>query len=258
MIAHHIMTWRGWAKQQGATVELPTVLAELKQAGYDAIELGGSADAYGSAAALRALLADHGIAVAAWSSGVTANPWPANIEQCQRDFAFAAEMDVKTIVVCGGFLDGRRTAYDADYRLFGESLHAAITCAARYGQTIAYHPHKGCLVETLAEIDRLLRFCPELRLCIDVGHLAAVFEDPLLALDAHAERVVALHLKDFDRASNRFMELGRGQVDLAAVWAWIQRRSFTGPLIVERDAPPIPALESATISRAHWRHLTGG
>jgi inosose dehydratase len=258
MIAHHIMTWNGWAKQQGTTVDLPTVLAELKQAGYDAIEMGGTAAMHGSAAALQALLRDHGIAAAAWSSGVAANPWPANIEQYQREFAFAAEMGVRTIVVCGGFLDGRRTAYDADYRLFAESLNAAITCAARNGQTLAFHPHKGCLVETLAEIDRLLRFCPELRLCIDVGHLAAVFEDPLLALDAHADRVVALHLKDFDRVSNRFMELGRGQVDLAAVVAWIRRRSFAGPLIVERDAPPMPALESAMMSLAHWRQLTAG
>ena len=248
-IAHHAMTW--------GDAPLAQVLAEAKRAGYDEVEIGGDAAAHGSAAALRALLADHGVSVAAWSSGITANPWPANTEQYRREFDFAAEMGVRTIVVCGGFLDGRRTTRDADYRLFAENLQSAIQWAARNGQTVAFHPHKGCIVETLAEIDRLVRFCPELRLCIDVGHLAAVFEDPLLALDAHAARVVALHLKDFDPASNRFAELGRGAVDLAAVVAWIRRRAFTGPLIVERDSPQLPAAESAAISRAHWRALTG-
>ena len=257
MIAHHLMTWHGWAEQQKQEPHLPSILAEVKRAGYDAVEMGGDAASHGSAKALRALLADHGISIAAWGSGITANPWQGNTDQYRRELDFAAEMGVRTIVVCGGFLDGRRTTYAADYRLFGENLQSMIAWAARHGQTIAFHPHKGCIVETLGEIDRLIQFCPDLRLCIDVGHLAAVFEDPLLALDAHAARVVALHLKDYDRASNRFAELGRGQVDLAAVAAWVQRRGFTGPLIVERDSPPIPAVESATISRAHWRTLTG-
>lgn len=256
MIAHHIMTWHGWHKSQKTEPHLPTILSELKSAGYDAIEMGGDAKAHGSAAALQGLLATAGITVAAWSIGVTANPWPQNTEDYRRQLDFAAEMGVSMVVVCGGFLDGRRNTNLGDYRLFGENLQAAIDYAAKNRQTIAFHPHKGCIVETLAEIDALIRFCPQLKLCIDTGHLA-VFEDPLLALDAHADRVVALHLKDYDDIEKKFQELGRGQVDLAAVYAWIKRRAFTGPIIVERDSPPIPAAESATISRKHWRTISG-
>lgn len=257
MIAHHLMTWYGWLKSQKQEPHLPTILAEAKQAGYDTVQTGGDAGSNGPAADFKRLLADAGVGLAAWGVNVTANPWPANTEQYRRGLDYAAELEVKTVVVCGGFLDGRRTTYPADYRLFGENLQSAIAYAAQYGQTIAYHPHKGCIVETLAEMDHVLKYCPDLKFCIDIGHLAAVFEDPLLALDAHADRVVALHLKDFDKATNTFAELGRGQVDLGAVVAWMKRRNFTGPAIVERDAPRIPGLESAIISRKHWRALTG-
>ena len=161
------------------------------------------------------------------------------------------------IVICGGFLDGRRTTYEADYRLFAENLGSAQAWAKRNGQTLAFHPHKGCVVETLAEVDRLVRYLPSLTLCVDTGHLAAIGEDPLLCLDAHALRVVALHLKDYDKPSNRFAELGRGQIDLAAVMAWSTRTGFSGPMIVERDDPPMPAIDSARISREHLRTLLG-
>lgn len=256
-IAHHLMTWHGWLHKNKLAVDTPAILAEVRAAGYDAVEMGGDAKAHGSAAILRQQLASAGVAIAAWSSGVTANPWGPNTESYRREFDFAAELGVKLIVICGGFLDGRRTTHEGDYRLFAENLGAAQAWAARNGQTLAFHPHKGCIVETLAEVDRLARYLPGLKLCVDVGHLAAVFEDPLLCLDAHTARVVALHLKDFDKSTNRFAELGRGQVDLAAVMAWSRRSGFTGPLIVERDDPPMPAVESARISREHLRTLVG-
>jgi inosose dehydratase len=250
-IAHHLMTWHGWLKKNKLPVDLPAILAEVKAAGYDGVEMGGDGKALGPAATVRQQLADAGLGIAAWSSGVTANPWAANTESYRRELDFAAELGVGTIVVCGGFLDGRRTTYEADYRLFAENLGAAQRWGERNRQTLAFHPHKGCIVETLGEVDRLVRYLPGLRLCVDTGHLLAVGEDPLLCLDAHAARVAALHLKDFDKAANRFTELGRGQVDLAAVLAWAARNRFSGPVIVERDDPPMPAVESARLSREH-------
>lgn len=251
VIAHHLMTWHGWLSKNKLAVDTPAILAEVKSAGYDAVEMGGEAKVHGSAALLRQQLAAAGVAIAAWSSGVTANPWSANTDSYRREFDFAAELGVKLIVICGGFLDGRRTTYEADYRLFAENLGSAQAWAKRNGQTLAFHPHKGCIVETLAEVDRLVRYLSSLQLCVDTGHLAAVGEDPLLCLDAHASRVVALHLKDYDKPSNRFAELGRGQVDFSAVIAWKNRSGFCGPMIVERDDPPMPAIDSARISRAH-------
>ena len=254
MLAHHLMTFDGWARSQKRSLELPVAFAEIRAAGYDGVEMGGDAASCGPSAQLKRQLADAGLGLAAWSVGVTANPWAPSTEAFTRQIAYAAELGVTVAVVCGGFLPGgRRTVAPADYRLFGENYLAHEAIAAKAGIALAYHPHRGCLVETTAEVDAFARFVPGLKLCPDTGHLAACLDDPLVLLDAHPSRVIAMHLKDYDPASYNFAELGRGRVDLAAVLAWIRRRGWSGPLIVERDGPPMPASESAAISRAWLR-----
>lgn len=257
-IAHHIMTWHGWAAREKKPFDLASGLAEVRAAGYAAVELGGDPQSLGPAADVRRLLDANGLTCVAWSLGVTANPWPPATEDFRRQVAFAGELGVGLGVVCGGFLPGnRRTVGDADYRLFAENYAAHEDIARAAGVALAFHPHRGCIVETAAEVDRLLRFHPGLGLCVDTGHLLACLDDPLVLLDAHPGRVKALHLKDYDPASGNFTELGRGRVDLAAVLAWAKRRGWDGPVIVERDSPPIPAVESARISREHLRGLLG-
>jgi inosose dehydratase len=259
LIAHHLMTWQGWANKQKQKLDLPAAFAEIRAAGYDGVELGGDAASCGPAAELRKHLADAGITCAAWSLGVTANPWPPSTEAFRKQVGYAGEMGMRIGVVCGGFLPGgRRTTNDGDYRLFAENLAAHADIAANAGVTLAFHPHRGCIVETAAEVDRLLRFIPTLQLCPDTGHLLACHDDPLWLLDAHPGRIRAMHLKDYDPATGNFAELGRGKVDLAAILAWMKRRNFAGPVIVERDDPPMPAAESARISWECLRSLGVG
>ncbi len=248
------MTWNGWLSKQKQEFKLPAVLAEVKAAGYDGVEMGGDAGSLGTAAGVRKAFADAGLTLDCWSAGVTANPWPPATEDFKRSVGYAAEVGIKLVVVCGGFLgSSRRTTRPGDYRLFGENWHAHAAIAAAHGVSMCFHPHRGCIVETLAEVDALIRFVPDLTLCVDTGHLLAVGEDPLLMLDAHAQRVSSLHLKDFDPKTERFAELGAGALDLAAMWGWIRRRAYRGAVVVERDDPPMPAKESAAISRAAWR-----
>jgi inosose dehydratase len=257
-IHHHLMTWAGWLNKQKQPFELAKVLAEVKAAGYDGFEHGGDAAGLGPAKELKKLIADSGVTLASWSAGITYNPWPPATESFKKCADYAAELGVKTVVVCGGFNPNpRRTTSLADYRLFGENYAPHAEHAKKNGQTLAFHPHRGCIVETLAEIDALIRFVPDLKLCVDTGHLLAVGDDPLVVLDAHADRVVSLHLKDFAKngADEKFAELGRGSLDLAGVADWVRRRDFRGPIVVERDDPPMPGIESAKISLAAWRKV---
>jgi inosose dehydratase len=256
LIAHHLMTWAGWANSQKQKLDLPTAFAEIKAAGYDGVEMGGDADSCGPAATLKRRLSDAGLHLAAWSIGVTANPYPPNTAAYRKQLAYAAELDCDLAVVCGGFMPGgRRNVGDPEWRMFAENLGEAYDFAAGIGVRLAFHPHRGCIVETAAEVDRILRFLPGLQLCVDTGHLLACGDDPLVLLDAHPQRVISFHLKDYEPASYGFTELGRGAVDLAAVVAWAKRRRWDGPVVVERDAPPIPAIESGRISRDCLRKL---
>lgn len=252
-LGHHLMTWQGWLQKQKQPFALAQVLPEVRAAGYRDIEMGGDERSLGPAKDLQRLLADQGVRIAAWSGGITYNPWPPATEDFRRSIDYAAALGVRTIVICGGFMPfPRRTTHARDYRLFGENYAAHAELARAHQQQLLFHPHRGCIVETLAEIDQLVRFVPDLQLCIDTGHLLAVGEDPLVVLDAHAARVGSLHLKDFAPEQEQFTELGEGILDLRGIVGWIRRRRFQGPCIVERDDPPQPALASAQRSRAAW------
>jgi inosose dehydratase len=258
-VAHQAMTWFGWWEKKKMPVNVERLLEEVREAGYEGVELGGSAATLGPPRHLKDLLAVNELELAAWAVGVTAAPWPSNTDEYRRDIDYAAQMEVKTIMVCGGFLGegGRRTTFDEDYQVFAENLNAAADYAKQYGQTIAYHPHRGCIVETGEEVDRLLKFKPRVALCPDTGHLAAVRSDPAALIRRYPAKIQLMHMKDFDAKTRNFTELGQGSagLDFKAIRDALREIRYNGWLVVERDDPPIPAIESAKISRRFLRLL---
>ena len=144
------------------------------------------------------------------------------------------------------------------------------------GLRTVFHPHCGGYVETVAEIDNLMRRTDPstLGLCLDTGHLVYAGGDPLDVLDRHAQRIWHVHFKDCHpriaadaRAaglgylaavrSKLFCELGAGAVDFAAVLAALRRHAYAGWIVVEQDVFPgqgSPA-ESAARNRAYLRSL---
>ncbi len=144
------------------------------------------------------------------------------------------------------------------------------------GLRTVFHPHCGGYVETVAEIDSLMRRTDPstLGLCLDTGHIVYAGGDPLDVLDRQAPRIWHVHFKDCHpdiaahaRAaglgylaavrSKLFCELGAGAVDFDAVLAALRRHAYAGWIVVEQDVFPgqgAPA-ESAARNRAYLRSL---
>ena len=255
--AHHLMTFQGWSSKNKLPFDLATALTEIRLAGYTGVELGGDEASLGQPAELRRQIEDAGLQIAAWGTAVTANPWPPNTEAYQRELDFAAALGVATIAACGGFLpEQRRTAFDSDYALFAESLGAAKTYAEARGLVFAFHPHRGCLVETNEEMERFWKYLPDLAVCLDTGHTGSVRSSPAALIEAHPALIKHIHLKDFHAETRQFAELGRGDIglDFPAIFRALDAAGYDGWLVVERDDPPIPGAESAAVSR---RFLAG-
>ncbi len=253
-VGHHSMTWKGWWRKHEEPFDLECCLREIREAGYEGVELSAQDDA----AETKRLLEEHGLELGAVGVSVTANPWPPNTEQYRRGLDFAAEMGVTTISVCGGFLgEKRRNTFDSDYALFAENLNAAAEYASQYGQTLAYHQHIGCIVETIEEVDRLFAHGPDVQLCVDTGHLAGVRSDPVELIRRYPDRIAYTHVKDWDTEQKCFMEVGEGclRERFPAIIGALKDVGFDGWLMVERDATPIPPAESASISSKFLRTL---
>ena len=257
-IAHQAMTWQGWWRKNDVPFDLETLLREMKEAGYDGLEIGGDRESLGAPERFKELLAANELELCAVAISVTANPHPPNTEQYRRSIDYAAEMGVTMLMCCGGFLGvNRRNTFEDDYELFASNLRAAKEYADRYGLPIAFHPHRGCIVETLEEVDRLMAHEPGVELCPDTGHLLSVRSDPVELIRRYPDSIVHMHLKDFDEQTGAFAELGRGNCgqDFEGIFAALDEIGYDGWIVVERDASPMPGVESAAISREFLRSL---
>ena len=119
---------------------------------------------------------------------------------------------------------------------------------AEQGVVVAYHPHVACTVETEEEIDTLMGQTQQLKLCLDVSHIALVEEDPLEHLEKYRDRLGYLHLKDW--AKGKFVELGEGSlgIDFPAFLKRLDEQQYPAWIVVEQSRSDLSPLHSAQVN----------
>jgi inosose dehydratase len=159
-----------------------------------------------------------------------------------------------------------------DFKKLGRTLTEVGKRASDSGVTLAYHNHMGSLGQGPEEVDRIMDAADAryAKLLLDVAHCAQGGGDPAKAIQKYRERILFLHIKDVediarnsesnDSESYRFVELGRGKVDLPAVFAALKQIKFRGWAIVELDSVPDKARtpkESAEINKKYLESKLG-
>lgn len=126
-----------------------------------------------------------------------------------------------------------------------------------YGLRTVFHNHCGGYVETPEEVDRLMSLTDPglLGLCLDTGHYGFGGGDPVAALKDYDDRIWHVHFKDFDPkvgqasqehkrdyfesvAQGVFCELGKGSVDFKTIVDILEKRNYSGWIVVEQDVLP--------------------
>lgn len=142
------------------------------------------------------------------------------------------------------------------------------------GIMMAYHNHMDSLGEAPDEVDRLMDAADAryVKLLLDVAHYRQGGGDPAKAIRKFRDRILFLHIKDVETPAQtvaaaageskpyRFVELGRGRVDLPDVFAALKEIKFRGWAIVELDSVPDPTRtpkESAFISKKYLEEKLG-
>ena len=141
-----------------------------------------------------------------------------------------------------------------------------------YGISLAYHHHMGTVVQTEAEIDRMMENTDSgtVSLLFDTGHLAYCGEDYMRVLRKYVSRIKHVHLKDIRPAviaevkqkglsflegvrMGTFTVPGDGAIDFAPVFDVIGASDYTGWLLVEAEQDPAVAnpLEYAIKARKY-------
>jgi inosose dehydratase len=159
----------------------------------------------------------------------------------------------------------------ADIRALAAAMERIGAATRDLGIQLCFHPHIDTCVETAAEIEEFFNVADSdlVGLALDTAHYTVGGADPALAMRRDGDRVKFIHLKDVQMPEpgqeadfagparyDAFCDLGKGSVDLPAVWREAQQHGFDGPVTVELDATPDPA-ESARVSRRYVHEVLG-
>jgi inosose dehydratase len=275
-VANAPCSWGVIENVAGETGGYRQVLDEMAQTGYVGTELGDWGFMPTDPDELRAELHARGLVLVASFT----TPWlqdPARHRQGEADAVRIAKLlaavgGPDALIVVGndpygdpvrGRLAGRITPAqgltDEGWALFADAANAlARRVRDEAGIRTVVHQHLGTLIETGAEVRRLLALTDPglLGVCLDTGHWTfGTGEDPAAAVRELGERIWHVHFKDADpavMAESRlqewdgltstghgvFCELGRGCVDFPAVLEALHGIGYAGWIVVEQDILP--------------------
>ena len=258
------ITWSGNDRQ---------AVEDIAALGFRGIQLRSNCiQEFGSAAAVLGLLDQHSLKLVALSSGDFRSDPATLSEEITKHLAHA-----KFLRDAGGLYlqvtDTRpkdRAATPADYKRLGQALTELGKRTADLGISLGYHNHMGSLGERPEELEQILEAADAryAKLELDIAHYFQGGGDPVKAVEKYGDRLLFLHIKDVERLSGapgaknsyRFVELGRGLVDIPAVFEALRKVNFRGWAIVELDSVPDKARtpkESAIISKKYLEEKLG-
>jgi inosose dehydratase len=252
------------------------VLDEMAETGYAGTELGDWGFMPTDPGELRAELDARGLALLASFS----TPWlqdPARHRRGADDAVRIATLLASvggpdTMIVLGndpygdpvrGRMAGRITPAqgltDEQWTIFADGANElARRVRDEAGIRTVIHQHLGTLIETGAEVRRLLAMTDPslLGVCLDTGHWTfGTGEDPVDAVRELGARIWHVHFKDCDPAivaesrarewdgltstgHGVFCELGKGCVDFPGVLRALEEIGYQGWIVVEQDILP--------------------
>lgn len=84
-------------------------------------------------------------------------------------------------------------------------------------------------------------------LCIDIGHVVRIGQDPVPMISKYKDRLYDMHMKDMDKAQpdGKACEIGRGIIDIPGVIKTLKKINYQGPVSFEYEKDgddPVPGL----------------
>lgn len=207
----------------------------------------------------------------AWfSTFLTTKPYEETEKEFIKHITFLKEMGAKVVGVSeqGHSIQGTDLSiFDDKYIMNDEEWDKLCTGLNKLGKvandmgiTLTFHHHMGTVVQTAAEIDRLMENTdPELfNLLFDSGHLAYCGEDYMYVLKKYINRIKHVHLKDIrpeviEKVKKEHLSFlqgvrlgtftvpGDGAIDFTPIFDVLSENNYEGYVLVEAEQDPAVA-----------------
>lgn len=273
----------------GAENTFEQCISEMALAGFTGCEVGNKYPRNDIPALKKALaLRNMQICNAWFSSFLITKPY----EEVEKDFiehiTFLKEMGAKVVGISeqGHSIQGTdKSIFEEKYIMNDEEWDMLCTGINKLGKVandmgikLCLHHHMGTVVQTEAEIDRLMANTdPEVfGLLFDSGHLAYCGEDYMSVLKKYANRIRHVHLKDIRPEMVKkvrdehlsflqgvrlgtFTVPGDGAIDFKPIFEVLEETGYEGYVLVEAEQDPAIAnpLEYAIMARKYISEVSG-
>jgi inosose dehydratase len=258
----------GWSNDDmvelGGHIPLEQCLTEAKAAGFEGMELGNKFPR--EAGKLRPILEAHGLAlVSGWySTFLIERDADAEFAAVQAHAGLLKAMGCEVLIAaeCTRTVHGdkekplgrRPVMTDAEWARFTTRLTGFAEKLRELGLTLVYHHHMGTVVQSEAEIDRLMAETgPAVKLLLDTGHALWGGADPAALARRHRDRIAHVHMKDVREAvmaragredwsflksvvEGVYTVPGDGMIDFIAVLRELE--GYSGWVVVEAEQDP--------------------
>lgn len=275
-VAYTVWTWHldpfnGFKKSEDPEtqrVEFEKGLREIHYLGYDAVEdMNMIVSAFGDCPEkLCALLEKYHMEFSAIYHYMKTD-FSYDLELLKKCIALAKAIGCSKIIVQPPKINPEgNTREDVLATAEKANIMGELTRAA--GIDLCVHPHFNDTVLYRDEIDLFAANTDpdKVKFCFDTAHSVIADINPVDLLEAYADRISYIHLKDVDpdptllpgqRAMDRFRALGQGFVDFKGVCKKLRQIGYDGTVCVELDYPIICNYQSAQYSREYLRSVVG-
>jgi inosose dehydratase len=262
-IAYSAITWGGNDAQ---------AIADIASLGFRGIQL--RTNTFGPYRAkpseLRAMLEQHNLQLAMFSSGnVEIDPakFQSTIDQHVAHASFVKALGGSAIQLTNSVRPKDRQPTTDELKRLAMVMNEIGKQTADLGVQAVYHNHMHQLGETPAEIDVIVQAMnpKHTRLLLDIAHYRQGGGEPEKAVRQYRDVLHSLHLKDTksplaDRPNDpnayKFVELGRGNVNVPAVFKALDDINFSGWGVIELDGVPDAGRTAAQCAQTNKEYIT--
>ena len=101
-----------------------------------------------------------------------------------------------------GFFGEPGMSKEQRFALAAKFFESLLAEAARYRIKLCHHIHWMSFVETAEDVDLMMKLMPDMGILLDTGHLLATGGDPMEILHKYGDKVVHVHLKEFNQGTD--------------------------------------------------------
>jgi inosose dehydratase len=251
-----------WNKEERQAID------DISATGYEGIQFRIDATTEFKPDELKSLLKAHKLTFVALSSGDVTIDSPdeaAMLAKHTENAKFLRDSGGLYLQILDQLKTYPRTVTPDECKKLGKLLTELGKRTADIGIPLAYHNHMNTIGEHPANLDIVLESSDPkyVKLLLDTAHSVAGGGNPAEQIHKYHDRILYLHLKDVVDAPMdtpgakypfKWVELGRGKVDLPAVFTALEKVKFQGWAVVELDRTTdksTTAKQSAMISRKY-------